>query len=68
MNDRSSRNAASLGPAGDDTGEDQLLRAWARILREAAEAERSARPQLRVVDGARAQRSRKRSLTHGPER
>lgn len=56
-------------PPSDDDAEDALLRAWARILREAADADRSARPQLRVVTGARGQRStQERALTHGPKR
>jgi hypothetical protein len=52
----------------DDPAEDGLLRAWARILREAAEVERSARPALRVVAGASRRRSNKRPLTHDGKR
>lgn len=38
---------------GEHAAEDALLRAWARILREAAEADRAARPALRVVSRTR---------------
>jgi hypothetical protein len=40
-----------------DPAEDALLRAWARIVREAAEADRSARPVLRVVGARRPRRA-----------
>jgi hypothetical protein len=55
------RRTTPLSTSFDDLAEQPLLRAWARILREAAEAERFARPVLRVVD-----RAPRRRLEQGP--
>lgn len=62
MTIRSSRNLLSAAraarrpgeaPGAEIAAEDAFLRAFARILREADEADRAARPALRLVSGGR---------------